>query len=44
MSFSHWLVDENKRFFSHTPLTTGLFDDRFGYQTGPNLFLPKGQY
>ena len=29
MSFSHWLVDENRGLWTFTPLTTGLFDDRW---------------
>ena len=45
MSFSHWLV-EKKDGFEETPLTAGLFDDRWYnmvYQTGPSIFTKRIQ-
>ena len=37
MSFSHCLVDENRGVWTFTPLTTGLFDDR--WYTKPALYF-----
>ena len=47
MSFSHWLVDENRGKFLQKPLKNNrsmMIDGIPHYQTGPNVFLPKGRY
>ena len=43
MSFSHWLVDENRGLWTFTPLTTGKWFIHGIPAPGPNLFLPKDQ-